>query len=569
MRATLAGVVVAGLGVAELGASEADLLIPGEFESPVPLELSERAEQKAEAQARYITAIFEEETEGPDKALENKHRVLFLDPAFCSLAIDVAQHHLRRGEVAEALAVLKDAAKGSPREASPSLALASIYLRHLQKSALAEKYALAAQEVEPNNPVAHELLWEIYRSTGQTRKIEALFQKAAASESQDPDYWLAIVDIRLRDATRSRQGASAGTLKKVTELLERATKWIGDDPELLSRAADDYAACGEPERATELYRQAFEKNPAIDGLRDKLADSLVALGQDDEAAVLLEQSLAEDPINLTAYDHLARVRLRQKDLTRAISCMRQAILLAPIDPQRYEDLIRVAFWARDTETALQTATDAEKKFPYHAGFTLFRAIGLSQTRQHAAALMAFERTLIEASNSTPELLDSAFFMSYGIAAEQAGHYVKAAELLEKSIALAPEKSAEVRNYLAYMWAERGENLDEAEALIRHALESDSENGAYIDTLGWVFFRRGQYADALAEFLRAASLLESPDPVIFEHIGDTYEKLGKTAEAVLYWRKANQLAPSNAVIAEKIDRYAASLAGQSEKAAPVQ
>ena len=78
-------------------------------------------------------------------------------------------------------------------------------------------------------------------------------------------------------------------------------------------------------------------------------------------------------------------------------------------------------------------------------------------------------------------------MSYGTAAERAGHYAKAAELLQKSIALAPNASAEACNYLGYMWADRNERLDEAESLIRRALEFEPSNAAYIDSLGWVFF----------------------------------------------------------------------------------
>jgi Flp pilus assembly protein TadD len=72
--------------------------------------------------------------------------------------------------------------------------------------------------------------------------------------------------------------------------------------------------------------------------------------------------------------------------------------------------------------------------------------------------MAFERTLVEASNSNPEMLDSAFYMSYGAAAEQAGHYVKAAELIQTAIHLDPQNSAEPCNFLAYMWAEKERTL---------------------------------------------------------------------------------------------------------------
>jgi tetratricopeptide (TPR) repeat protein len=171
--------------------------------------------------------------------------------------------------------------------------------------------------------------------------------------------------------------------------------------------------------------------------------------------------------------------------------------------------------------------------------------------------------LVTAANSNPDLLDSDFFLSYGGAAERAGHFVKAAELLKKSIALDPARSAQACNYLAYMWADRGENLAEAEQLIRRALELDPSNGAYLDTLGWVYFRQGRYEESLAELLRASELMQEPDPVILDHIGDVYGKLGKTADAVLYWNKAIQLDPKNQSITEKLDSHAAPVARQPE------
>ena len=179
-------------------------------------------------------------------------------------------------------------------------------------------------------------------------------------------------------------------------------------------------------------------------------------------------------------------------------------------------------------------------------------------------MMAFERALVTAANSSPELLDSEFFLSYGGAAERAGHFVKAAELLKKSIALDPARSAQACNYLGYMWADRGENLAEAEQLIRRALELDPGNGAYMDSLGWVFFRQGRNEEALAELLRASRALDAPDPVVFDHIGDVYGKLGKTADAVLYWRKALQLDPGNQLLTEKLDSHAARVVSQPDQ-----
>ena len=90
---------------------------------------------------------------------------------------------------------------------------------------------------------------------------------------------------------------------------------------------------------------------------------------------------------------------------------------------------------------------------------------------------------------------------------------------------------------------------EAKILTRPASSSAARwkwsltNGAYVDSLGWLYFKQGKFDEALTELLRAAELLPEPDAVVFEHIGDACDKLGRRAEAVLYWQKALQLNPA--------------------------
>ena len=114
-----------------------------------------------------------------------------------------------------------------------------------------------------------------------------------------------------------------------------------------------------------------------------------------------------------------------------------------------------------------------------------------------------------------------------------------------------------------MWVERSENLDEAGQLIRRALEMEPGNGAYVDSLGWLYFKQGKFEEALTELLRAAELLPEPDAVVFEHIGDAYDKLGRNAEAVLYWQKALQLNPESKTIGAKLDKSAENVAKQPQ------
>ena len=85
-------------------------------------------------------------------------------------------------------------------------------------------------------------------------------------------------------------------------------------------------------------------------------------------------------------------------------------------------------------------------------------------------------------------------------------------------------------------AERRVRLDEALVLIQRALSLDSSNGAYLDSLGWVYYQMGRYPEAREPLERAAR--EYPhDGTVLEHLGDLYLELGETDLAYVAWRRA--------------------------------
>ena len=80
---------------------------------------------------------------------------------------------------------------------------------------------------------------------------------------------------------------------------------------------------------------------------------------------------------------------------------------------------------------------------------------------------------------------------YGKRALEAGNYAGAIAYFERAVAADP-RNANALNYLGYTYAEMGVKLDEAEALIRRALEIEPNDGFYVDSLGWVYYQRGDY-----------------------------------------------------------------------------
>lgn len=523
--------------------------------------------------AHYVVGLLDQDTAGPEQAFRSYRKVLDLDPGFEHLATIVATEHLRRGDTAEALNVLKDALKASPKDATLCLSISAIYLRHLNKPELALKYAQDALRLAPKKFAPYQALYEIYTAQNQKTRAEQIIDRASKVTDADGQFYIDLMEHHVRTAFARGVDPDPDYLAELDTFANKALEASKEDPDLVLRIADFYAVTSRqsdgnavPERmqkAAELYEKALVRHPRDYNAREKLAQCYQQLGRDDDAIAAFEELLEANSLNIRAYTALARLYEKKGNYDRMLSCLRQALILNPTQAERHMEIINLLFKLRRYEEALQALREARERFPALTQFAYLEAIVLSQMKRHEEALQAFERVMVQAANTQPELLDSNFYFDYGAAAEQAGRYEKAAELLRKSIELDPYNAHRAYNYLGYMWAERGVNLEEAEQLIQRALEMDPENGAYIDSIGWVYYQQGKYEEALAHLLRAAELLPEPDPVVFDHIGDAYDKLGRGTEAVIYWQKAAKLDPENREIAAKINRAVDTVAKKPE------
>jgi tetratricopeptide (TPR) repeat protein len=175
--------------------------------------------------------------------------------------------------------------------------------------------------------------------------------------------------------------------------------------------------------------------------------------------------------------------------------------------------------------------------------------------EDALAIKHFTTAEITAQATAPERLTHFFYFQFGAASEQAGEHAAAERHLRKSLELNPD-FAPAQNYLGYLWAERGERLEEALELIERAVGSEPGNAAYLDSLAWVLFKLDRPEDALAKVLESIEHLEEPDATVQEHLGDIRARLGDTPGAVEAWWTAYRLQPSEA-LRQKLEQ-----AGQS-------
>jgi len=127
---------------------------------------------------------------------------------------------------------------------------------------------------------------------------------------------------------------------------------------------------------------------------------------------------------------------------------------------------------------------------------------------------------------------------------------KAAEYLQTLLKDVPDDPT-YNNDLGYIWADNDKNLDQAEKLIRKALEADrkkrkldpeydpkedKDNAAYLDSMGWVLFKQKKYEEAKKYLSAAVQEKEGQHIEIFDHLGDVLMALNDKEGAIIAWKK---------------------------------
>jgi tetratricopeptide (TPR) repeat protein len=550
---------------------------------PAPdLTLRPEGERRAGALAHFVEGMAFEEAGEMDKALEAYRKVLNVDPGQSELASRVAALLIQQEDYPQAIDVLKDAIKANPNEAEPYSQLAFIYAKYLKKTDQAVDYANRAIALNPGDIEAYQRLCEIELAAGQEQKALDALERATKVHSDDANFWMRLGKLYAAVRFTPDSQPKPDELKRVNEIFKEAVENAKDDPAILKDVADYYASTQQLNEAIPLYLRVIELQPDDANAREKLATGFILTNQRGKAVELLEQIIKEHPEKYQPYDLLAQVlddeaRSLQREhrldeaktkFAKVAANYEQSLLINPNYAGTYLRLAELLLGPlKDPERAVKFLAEARRRFPGAPEIVYYLAIAQREAKQIQRAVATFEEALREAQlDQDAEIVNAKFYFNYGVTAEQAGLYDKAADLLRKSIALDPANAAEAYNYLGYMWADHNMHLDEAEEMIKRALEIDPDNGSYLDSLGWVEFRQGKFDQALADLLRASKSLDREDPIVFEHIGDTYFKLHRVPEALESWQKAFALDPKNKNLGEKIESTKTTISsGSSAKA----
>jgi tetratricopeptide (TPR) repeat protein len=229
-------------------------------------------------------------------------------------------------------------------------------------------------------------------------------------------------------------------------------------------------------------------------------------------------------------------KLAQYDLANATYS-----LVSPDDPAFLAAELGRAEVLRSAErpdAAIEVLEALSRSYPDRPEVYAAKGDSLRQAQMFEEAKAAYGRALALYDDTS----NVKWFIHYtrGISQHQLNEWPGAEIDFRAALALRPDQP-QVLNYLGYSLVERGEKMDEALAMIETAAAALPDNGAIVDSLGWVYFQLGRYEEAVL-YLEQAASLEPLDPVINDHLGDAFWAVGRATEAQFQWQRALSFDP---------------------------
>src|SRR5438445_3487648 len=467
-----------------------------------------------------------------DKAEQVLRSILKADPENEPAVEQLTQLLMDEGKSAEAVTLLEGITAHSP---SPVL-LDLLGDAHTQAHDLekAEKAYRKAVELDPSE-LSHQ------RGLGQTLLAEEKYPEALKVFEKLSDVMPDDSDVYLRIAQIYRE---LHQLDKAEQNLVKARQYAPGSLEVMYNEAMLYQAQGRFEDAIRVLSNAVTdikgQSPSVPSRRRSLAILYQQLGQ-------LYRDTQNYPASIYTFEELghlgeeedrrARMMIMDtyraaKDLPKALQTGKEALAKYPADPAIRTSYALLLGESGQTEDAVkmlraQLHGEAGDRETY---------LNIAQVYERGRHYKEAEEAAraAEVLQGQPRENEMVWFL-LGAIYERQKFFDKAEEQFKRVLAMNP-KNAPVLNYYGYMLGDLGIRLDEAEALVQKALKEDPYNGAYLDSLGWIYFKENKLT-ASETTLRKAVERERHDATIHSHLGDLYAKMGRSELAAAAWEKS--------------------------------
>jgi tetratricopeptide (TPR) repeat protein len=478
-----------------------------------------------------------------------------------------------------------------------SLVMLGRLQRIVQKSADAEKSYRKALSIDPDNEEAlvglatalddagdHNGAADILKKLTEKNPSPESLLRLASSYEQMKEYGLAAETLNRALATNP---PNAGELKRaMADYLDQAKKYdealkvfqdlVKEEPRDAAsylRMSQIYSEMRNFSMAREMSNKAKGIEPDNLDVRLNEVGILEAEGKLQDAIPVLKDILSTTTKrNYNPAERLIRVRLLRElaklnsQLDQTDAAVEAYHQIADLDPDKAPEtaalIINTYQVAKEYGKAEQEAEAALKKWPDDRAVRATHAMAIADMGKVDPAAAEVKK-LLDGKNDRETYLTLAQVYEKGRKYDDASKALDQAEKLAQSpeekhdvwiaranlfdkmkrpdaveaeyrkVLAADPQDAGALNDLGYMLADRNTRLPEALQMITKAIEEEPNNGAYLDSLGWIYFRLGRLPEA-EENLRKALQFTPRDATVRDHMGEVLMKESKVKEAIAQW-----------------------------------
>jgi tetratricopeptide (TPR) repeat protein len=506
------------------------------------------------------------QSEVAGKAIEQYKEIYRLDPSDTESALWLTRLYRLRNEHDQAEAVLRGILKDDPENEQAVEQLTQLLL---DEGKSAEAVALL-EGMNSRTPAATllDLLGDAYTQTKDLPKAEKAYRKAVDLDPSELSHLRGLGQTLMAEEKFSD---ALTVYQKLSDLMP-------DDADNYLRMAQIYREMHQLDRAEESLLKARQFAPGSLEVMYNEAMLYQAQGRYDDAITVLSDAIsgvkgqsAVLPSRRRSlailYQELGQLYKERQNYQAAIFTFNELGHLGDEEDRRARLLVMDAYRsAKDLPKALQAGKDALAKYPNDPGIRSSQALLLGENEQtdEAVKMLRAQLTKSEADRDTylniaqvyerarrykeaeeaahaaevlpgPPRDNEMVWFILGAIYERQKFFDRAEDQFKKALAVNP-KNASVLNYYGYMLGDLGQRLDEAADLVQRALKEEPYNGAYLDSMGWIYYKQNKFSEAEATLHQAVER-DSHDPTIHSHLGDVYAKLGRSELAAAEWEKS--------------------------------
>ncbi len=387
----------------------------------------------------------------------------------------------------------------------------------------------------------------------------------------DPENENAQVQALWLELKLKRYGAAIYTLESLMENN-------GNDDKLQLTLGELYFRSGKVDKAVEIFKNMVDEKPAFIPAWVALFEAYIEQGEQERFLLELKRFYAVEEIDVSRKIELAKLFIIRAEKEEAYwkpagTMVGELVMFRPDDPSVY--VIRGVYHLGQKKFARATGDfqkaldlDSQNSFAWEELASAFmsqeqylqvlytvkqakKSVGRSS--QRLEVMKGFALFRLEKYRESVEVLEKVLAFKEGkpsrwllvqasvtraMAYDKLRDQVRSIKAYKDVLEIDPE-NALAWNNLAYLYAERGENLEEAMRFAKQAVDAEPENPVFLDTLGWLYYKTGNYQKA-RELIEKALSKEPDEPEIYEHLSEILRALGDADKAGEYLEKAREL-----------------------------